>query len=327
MTTNEWIDRYIYAVTRRLPAKARGDIAKELRALIGDMLEERCGGLAPGEQDVRLVLTQLGPPAQLSRQYDPAGNKSLIGPQYYGKYKMVLRLVLASVVFGLAVANFVLVLLGEQTPPQALLQGLGMVFMGLLLGFSLVTLGFALLERRGIPFTDPFDSIDTLPPVPQAGADVSRGQATAAIVLDVAALIVFLFIPQVIGIPTKDGLFPVLNLDFIRSHWALPVLFFATGITRDICLFSAGGFTPKLARLTLGLDVVAATGAILFWGSGAILNPQLPAALARLFPGDSVVTGLVGHVNLLMLGVILFALVLDCIKAFVKGAMAQRQEE
>lgn len=326
MMTNEWIDRYIYAVTRRLPAGERGDIAQELRTLIGDMLEERCGDLAPSEQDVRLVLTQLGSPAQLSRQYDPEGGKSLIGPGYYGKYKMVLRLVLASVGFGLAVANILLVLLGERTPAQALQQGLGMIVTGLLWGFGLITLGFAILERRGIPFNDSFDSIDTLPPVPQAGADVSRGQATAAIVLDVAALIVFLFVPQMIAIPTENGLFPVLDLDFIRLHWFWPVLFFATGITRDVCLMNTGRFTPKLARLTLALDAAAAVGSLFFWGSGAILNPQLPIVLEQIFPGEAVIAHLIGHANLLMLGVILFALVLDCIKAFVKSA-TPRQEK
>lgn len=40
----ELIDRYIYAVTKKLPQKQREDIEKELRTLIDDMLEERCAG-------------------------------------------------------------------------------------------------------------------------------------------------------------------------------------------------------------------------------------------------------------------------------------------
>ena len=41
MTTQEMIERYIYEVVRRLPAKQRDDTGRELRSLIDDMLEER----------------------------------------------------------------------------------------------------------------------------------------------------------------------------------------------------------------------------------------------------------------------------------------------
>lgn len=322
MTANDWIDRYIYAVTRRLPGRDRGEIGRELRALIGDMLEERCAGLAPSEQDVRLVLTQLGTPAQLARQYDPDGGKSLIGPGYYGKYKLVLRLVLAAVACGLVIANGVMILLGEQTVPQALLQTLGMVLWGLLCGFGLITLAFALFERFQVPFNGPMDGIENLPTVPRAGAEVPRGQSVAAIVLDVVALIVFLLIPQVIGVPTEGGLFPVLHVDFIRRHWYFPVLFFITGMTRDLCLFNEGRFTRKLAWLTLGLDALAALGSILFWGNEAIMNPRLPAVLHGLFGGEAAPANLIAHGNWLLLAVILFALLLDTIKAFVKARQA-----
>ena len=39
----EMINRYIYAVTQKLPQSQRKDIADELRGLIEDMLEERAG--------------------------------------------------------------------------------------------------------------------------------------------------------------------------------------------------------------------------------------------------------------------------------------------
>jgi hypothetical protein len=37
----EMIDRYVYAVTKRLPEKQREDVSDELRGLIEDMLEAR----------------------------------------------------------------------------------------------------------------------------------------------------------------------------------------------------------------------------------------------------------------------------------------------
>ena len=34
----EWMERYVYAVTRRLPKSQRQEVARELEELIGDML-------------------------------------------------------------------------------------------------------------------------------------------------------------------------------------------------------------------------------------------------------------------------------------------------
>ena len=82
---NELIDRYVYAVTRRLPARLRNDIDKELHSLIEDMLEARCGGLMPEDRDVRVILTELGTPSELAMRYMPEGRDHLIGPAYYSQ--------------------------------------------------------------------------------------------------------------------------------------------------------------------------------------------------------------------------------------------------
>lgn len=42
MSVQELKERYVYAVSRLLPHKMRGDISRELDTLIEDMLEERC---------------------------------------------------------------------------------------------------------------------------------------------------------------------------------------------------------------------------------------------------------------------------------------------
>ena len=50
---NDLIERYLYAITRHLPSAQRSDVAEELRTLISDMLDERCGSLPPTAKDVR----------------------------------------------------------------------------------------------------------------------------------------------------------------------------------------------------------------------------------------------------------------------------------
>lgn len=60
--TNDLIERYIYAVTKRMPNKYKKDVSDELRTLIEDMLDERCGNLTKSEKDIQVVLTKLGTP-------------------------------------------------------------------------------------------------------------------------------------------------------------------------------------------------------------------------------------------------------------------------
>ena len=67
------------AITRRLPAKQCADVAEELRTLISDMLDERCGNLPPTAKDVRVVLTELGTPGEMVRKYTADEDACLIG--------------------------------------------------------------------------------------------------------------------------------------------------------------------------------------------------------------------------------------------------------
>ena len=92
MTTydNDLIERYLYAITRRLPAKQRADVADELRTLISDMLDERCGDFPPTGKDVRVVLTELGTPGEMVRKYTADENACLIGQPYYAQYLYVM---------------------------------------------------------------------------------------------------------------------------------------------------------------------------------------------------------------------------------------------
>ena len=75
---NDLIERYIYAVTKRLPQKVQKDISDELRTLIDDMLAERCGELVPEEKDIRVVLTELGTPEELYEKYNPDNGETVL---------------------------------------------------------------------------------------------------------------------------------------------------------------------------------------------------------------------------------------------------------
>ena len=79
MTTQEMIERYIYEVVRRLPAKQRDDTGRELRSLIDDMLEERGKNGKTRQENAADALRELGAPSVLAGKYRD-DKKYLIGP-------------------------------------------------------------------------------------------------------------------------------------------------------------------------------------------------------------------------------------------------------
>ena len=94
----EWKERYIYAVTRRLPKKQRREVALELEELISDMLED--GGT------IEEVLVRLGDPAAFAKKYQD-GARCLIGPAYFDNYIWLLRIVLICTAAGSFAAGMI----------------------------------------------------------------------------------------------------------------------------------------------------------------------------------------------------------------------------
>ena len=149
---NNWIERYVYDVARRLPEKDREEVKKELRANITDMLPEN-----PGDEQVKKVLYELGSPASLAEKYRQKP-RYLISPAYYDEYVRVLKWVLPLVgvvvmVIGFAVSAFDAVKAGSNN--YALVAS-GIISKGISMGISAAfqalvwtTVGFAIAERSG----------------------------------------------------------------------------------------------------------------------------------------------------------------------------------
>ncbi len=96
---NKIIDRYVYAVIRRLPEHKRVEIKKELEANIYDMLPNN-----PTEQQIDTVLHQLGHPMVVAHKYQEE-NVYVVNPVFYQDYKNILMLVMAGgALLGLLVA-------------------------------------------------------------------------------------------------------------------------------------------------------------------------------------------------------------------------------
>jgi len=96
---NQWIERYIYAVVKRLPENMKKEVSEELKANISDMLSEK-----PTDDEIEAVLKKLGSPRVLANNYR-GKDRYVVSPLYYDDYINVLKIVfiifaVLSVVFG-----------------------------------------------------------------------------------------------------------------------------------------------------------------------------------------------------------------------------------
>ena len=323
---HELIDRYIYAVTRRLPLKLRADVEKELASLISDMLEARCGAVTPTEKDVRVVLTELGAPGALAAKYSGDEGSALIGGEYFLVYKFVLKLVLPIAAAGIAFAS-VLALLLDGGPAAhslvdiatAILQPIGSAFAGAIQAFAIITFIFAVLERKKVSFGGA-DFIDALPLVPVKDERVKPWEPIAGMALCVVMALVFLAFPQVMG-GWMDGAgwIPALDTTVMRSFWLPIALWAVLGIGKEILRLVEGRYTRRLGIAAAVVNPVIAACAVIAFRSDRIMNPAFLQHMDKIFGGEGLLMALFEKGHLIFLGLVMFALVLETVTFWVKA--------
>lgn len=257
----EWIDRYVIAVTERLPEDTREDVAKELRTNIEDMLPEDAT-----ESDVRVVLEKLGNPVTLSNEYRQE-KKYLIGPALYDNYFSVLKLVV-----GIAVVVFIfLSLLGIIAKPinsegiikfttDFSISLLSAAMEGAVQAFLWVTVVFVILERTGVsegklPFGKKKWTVDDLQTMSISGKErISRGEPIASFICTIIFTALFIFQPQLIGWYEggENGLTliaPVFQINHLQVY--IPAI-----ILLAVIQFSISAYKFISMRWTLPLAIV-----------------------------------------------------------------------
>lgn len=242
---HDLIERYVYSVTKRMDRKQRRDVSLELQGLIEDMLEERCCGREPDERDVRIVLTELGTPQALARQYDADKDKCLIGQPYYTTYKYVLKLVLLCIVAGLTIAHGILGLLEPVRPFEAVAGWINSLWNCLFAAFSFVTLLFAFFQRRGIRVSESFN-FDDLPPVPRHSKEISKWESICGIGFSVAFMVLFVFTPELFCVLYEGKMLSLFELDTVRQTWFIVVAFTVCGIGREVIQLMERQYNKKV---------------------------------------------------------------------------------
>ena len=249
---HDLIERYIYAATKRLPAKSREDVSMELRGLIDDMLTERCGDETPTEKDIRVVLTELGTPMEVYSKYDEDADKCLIGQPYYSTYKFVLKIVLASVVVGMTIVSLIQAIVDPTIWYDMISDWVSDLSGSLMTAFAFVTILFAFFQDKGIKLDKTFD-LNELPTVPNKKQEISKIDPVVGLVIDILFVILFLAAPHMLGaVNTQTGVIvPIFNVDVIRAHWYIIVLFALFGIVRETVKLLEGRYNNKVMGTTV----------------------------------------------------------------------------
>ena len=167
---NNYIERYVAEVTRRLPEKDREDVKKELLSNIYDMLPE-----TPDDAAVREVLNKLGSPAELAEKYRQ-NPRYLISPAYYDEYARALKWILPLVG---CVVMAVGLIIGAMDAVRAnagdiafiisnvISKGIGMGVSGAFQALVWTTAGFVIAERTGAKIKRTKNAVWTVADLPE----------------------------------------------------------------------------------------------------------------------------------------------------------------
>ena len=325
---NDLIERYIYAVTKRLPQKVRKDISNELRTLIDDMLAERCGELVPEEKDIRVVLTELGTPEELYEKYNPDNKKCLIGSPYYSTYKYVLKIVMICTIFGVILANIISGILdfsksnSIENVVSSSANFIASLITNLIISvgaaFGFVTALFAFFYHKDIKI-DTTSNLDSLPSVPEKNEKISKVDSIISIGLSVIFLIVFLTAPQIFCVVMYNEFIPIFNFETIRQTWYIIVMFSVVGIIRDVVRLIEGRYSKKIMITTVAANIISGFLSVWWLMNDRIMNPKFADNISKIFNNESTfIINIFSNFQYFFLGLIIFALLLDILVTVFK---------
>lgn len=279
----EYVERYIYAVTRYLPEKDREDVAKELKSNLEDMLDDDYS-----KENVRKVLEDMGSPYELSRRYLNQENY-LIGPGIYHTYIETLKILfvvavtIGGIVFIVDLLANINSLEGFTSLSDTISMIVRIIFSGISIMFNViigfffwVTLIFVILERAQAAGemekiqTKPF-TIEDLKEKPKHKVKrFSKVEEALSMVLTIAFLFILLFRHDLIAIFTVGGSIEIFNPGVLKIYTPLIIGVGALSIILSIYKLITEVMTKKAAILISVYTVISLIVTVI-----VVLNPDL----------------------------------------------------
>lgn len=313
------IDRYVYAVTKELPEKSRKEITNELNALIEDMMDGMDENLAETEK-IDKVLRELGNPRDLANSYR-GKERYLIGPNYYDKYIFVLKIVALSVFIGLSVAWGVSSVFSVERVTEMIPGYLSSLLSAILQGAAWVTLVFFIIENKEISFTTGLEEKEwkpsQLPVLPKKKALISRGESVFAIIINTVFLPLIIVLPDKIGlyytVNSDIGFIPLFSLEGIDSFKIVVFIVFMINILIELIKIIKGRWTKKVAFVTTGLNILSAVLFISVISNMKIWSDEIVQKFEQFVPISF------ERAILIVIAMIVIIIVAESISAIYKG--------
>ena len=313
---DDLISRYVYAVVRHLPANQQKDVEQELKTLIEDMLETRCGTRTSELGDVEAVLIELGVPYELAAKYRDT-KRYLIGPQRFDIYVMLLKIVLA--VAGGAIA-LALMITYALDPPSGFFKTfftfVSSVGSGMIQAFAWVTIVFAVLQhyegKAHILKEFEWHPKD-LPEVPVTTSVIAKSDPIASIVF-----IVLLFVCINVG-PTlfdhwstfpKERVIPLFDWAVFTKYLYLINISIALDLCIEIAKLYFGRYTKSLASISIIMNAATVIISIFLVKGVGILNTYAIEQMNTIYDlSEKAFSGLSKFCNMLPNIVVILAII------------------
>lgn len=284
----ELVERYIYAVTQKVASAQKDDIAKELRGLIEDMLEEKTQGGAVTQRDIEAVLMELGSPKELAERYRGT-KKHLIGPELFDSYLLVLKIVLVTAAIVVASVFVIQIIFDPTAILEHFIDFIISVVTGLPTAFGWTTIWFAIIERfsniteKDLKFDEDWTPKD-LPAIPQKG-NIPRSEPIVGIIIYTVLLLFFTFSSNYFGVwlfqDGFTGTIPFINEDANVLFLLFIVIIFGFGILKEVMKIIYRRWNVQIVVFTLLLNTVALLAVIYIIMQPDFWNPDFMEQLVQ----------------------------------------------
>jgi hypothetical protein len=324
------LDTYIEKIGQRLPRKSRADIEAEIRSTLEDMLEDRSQKAGRPVDDAMLsdLLKEYGAPDKVAATYLPA--RYLIGPRLYPTFTLVLKIVFA-VLVALALVGFGLRLAAGPMTVQIFIETLGKSFGefagGAVAAFGNIVLIFAFLQWA-LPASEFKEDEEAQAWEPASllaepePDQISSWEPIAAIVLNIAAILIFNFYPQIVGFYFfSDGRWtstPILTeaffrvLPWINGLWALQIVL-------NVVLLRQGRWQGVTRWFSVALDIFSIGIAnVLLAGPALVALSAEQLAAMHLGPAAHTLANMFNQIPAMVLVVIIVVESVEVVKTIYR---------
>ncbi|WP_019637451.1 HAAS signaling domain-containing protein [Paenibacillus fonticola] len=282
------VQRYIYAVTQKLPEGQREDIRLELQGLIEDMLDERTQGEPATAYDIEAVLRELGSPQELADKYRPRP-RYLIGPAFFEVYISILRIVMISIVIGITVSFGVQALINPAEMLQHFINYIISMMTTGVQGFAWVTVAFAIIEYAGVRPKNKNKrewSLADLPEIPDRRLLIKRSEPIVGIIFSVLFAVLFTFSVELIGVIVfRENLrevVPIFNVENFARYLPLIWGLTALSILKESVKMIFRKWTRGVMLFHVAFNAATFILLVIMFKDSAVWNPYFIEQLVQL---------------------------------------------